>query len=126
MMSWFGCWSMVKLYMYKGCDGCRKAKKWLQEKGVAFEEVAIREVSPSLGELKEALASHEMNLRKLFNVSGGDYREMGLAEKLPKLSVDEALELLAGNGKLVKRPFLATDRGCISGFDTGVWEELVG
>lgn len=91
-----------------------------------FEEVAIREVTPSKSELKEALASHEMNLRKLFNVSGGDYRELGLKDKLPKLSVDEALQLLMSNGNLVKRPFLVTKRGCISGFDTVVWEELVG
>ena len=112
--------------MYKGCDGCRKAKSWLEEKGVEFEEIAIREVTPSRGELKEALALHDMNLRKLFNVSGGDYREMGLKEKLPQMSVNEALELLVANGNLVKRPFLATDRGCISGFDTAVWESLVG
>lgn len=117
---------MVRLYMYKGCDGCRKAKKWLQEKGVDFEEIAIREVTPSKSELKEALAAHDMNLRKLFNVSGGDYRELGLKETLPQLSVDEALELLLSNGNLVKRPFLATDGGCISGFDTAVWEGMVG
>lgn len=115
---------MVKLYMYKGCDGCRKAKKWLKEKGVDFEEIAIREVTPSKSELKEALAAHDMNLRKLFNVSGGDYRSMGLKEKLPRMELDEALELLMSNGNLVKRPFLATDRGCISGFDTDVWESL--
>lgn len=117
---------MVKLYMYKGCDGCRKAKKWLAEKGVEFEEVAIREVTPSKGELKEALATHDMNLRKLFNVSGGDYRSMGLKDKLPKMEVEEALELLMANGNLVKRPFLVTDRGCISGFDTAVWDGFVG
>jgi len=117
---------MVKLYMYKGCDGCRKAKKWLAEKGVAFEEIAIRETTPSKSELMEALASHDMNLRKLFNVSGGDYRSLGLKETLPKMELDEALELLISNGNLVKRPFLATDRGCISGFDTAVWELLLG
>lgn len=117
---------MVKLYMYKGCDGCRKAKKWLEEKGVVFEEVAIREVTPSKGELKEALATHDMNLRKLFNVSGGDYRELGLKEKLPKMELDEALDLLLSNGNLVKRPFLSTDRGCTSGFDTETWEGFVG
>jgi arsenate reductase len=117
-----GCWQMNKLYMYKGCDGCRKAKKWLQEKGVDFEEIAIREVSPSKAELKEALATHDMNLRKLFNVSGGDYRELGLKEKLPQMEVEEALELLQSNGNLVKRPFLATPSGCISGFDTAAWE----
>ncbi|MDQ8202458.1 Spx/MgsR family RNA polymerase-binding regulatory protein [Pelagicoccus sp. SDUM812003] len=116
---------MVKLYMYKGCDGCRKAKKWLQAQDVAFEEVAIREVTPSKSELKEALALHDLNLRKLFNVSGGDYRSMGLKEKLPTLSTDEALELLVDNGNLVKRPFLATDKGCYSGFDEAIWSELV-
>ncbi len=117
---------MIKLYMYKGCDGCRKAKKWLEGKGVDFEEIAIREVTPSKSELKEALATHGMNLRKLFNVSGGDYRELGLKDKLPEMGVDEAFDLLMSNGNLVKRPFLATDGGCISGFDTAVWEGFVG
>lgn len=112
--------------MYKGCDGCRKAKRWLEEKGVDYEEIAIREKAPSKGELKEALALHDMNLRKLFNVSGQDYRAMGLKEKLPKMEVSEALELLQENGNLVKRPFLATNRGCISGFNTEIWEQLVG
>lgn len=116
---------MVKLYMYKGCDSCRKGKKWLQVKGVEFEEVAVREQAPSKSELREALQFHEMNLRRLFNVSGGDYREMDLKEKLPKMSEDEALELLQSNGNLVKRPFLATDKGCTTGFDPEVWEELV-
>lgn len=116
---------MVKLYMYKGCDGCRKAKRWLQDKGVDFEEISIREQAPGKGELKEALALHDMNLRKLFNVSGVDYRELGLKDKLPQMSVDEALELLRSNGNLVRRPFLATGKGCATGFDAALWEQLV-
>ncbi|MBC2606956.1 Spx/MgsR family RNA polymerase-binding regulatory protein [Pelagicoccus albus] len=111
--------------MYKGCSGCRKAKKWLEGKGVDFEEVAIREISPSKTELQEALAAHEFNLKKLFNVSGGDYRSLGLKDKLPSLEVEEAYELLQSNGNLVKRPFLATDKGCVSGFDEAIWSSLV-
>ena len=116
---------MIKLYMYKGCDSCRKAKKWLQSKSIDFKEVAIREEAPSKSELREALLFHDMNLRRLFNVSGGAYRAMDLKEKLPKMSQDEALDLLQGNGNLVKRPFLVTEKACAAGFDPEIWEDLV-
>jgi len=113
---------MVKLYMYKGCEACRRAKRWLTERGVRYEELALRENPPGIGELREALAARDFNLKKLFNVSGHDYRALGMRERLPAMSVDEALELLSTKGNLVKRPFLATERGCLSGFDPSEWE----
>lgn len=117
--------NMTKVYIYKNCDGCRRAKKWLVSNGHEFEEVAIREQPPSVGELKLALVGADMNVKKLFNVSGQDYRALNMKEKLPKLSADEAIELLAGNGNLVKRPFLVTERGALAGFNEDVWSELL-
>ena len=96
---------MLKLYAYSGCSTCRNAIKWLKQHAIAFEEVAIRETPPSLAELKAVLAASGGDLRKLFNVSGLDYRSLGLKDKLPAMSADAALKLLAGNGNLVKRPF---------------------
>lgn len=96
---------MLKVYAYSGCSTCRNAIKWLKQHAIAFEEFAIRETPPSLAELKAALASHDGDLRKLFNVSGLDYRSLGLKDKLPGMSIAEALKLLAENGNLVKRPF---------------------
>jgi arsenate reductase len=97
--------AMLKLYAYSGCSTCKNAIKWLKQHAIAFEELAIRETPPSLAELKAALASHDGDLRKLFNVSGLDYRSLGLKDKLPAMSTDAALKLLAENGNLVKRPF---------------------
>lgn len=97
---------MLKFYAYKGCDTCRKARKDLQARGIAFSEIPIRETPPTLPELRAMLAACEGNIKKLFNTSGGDYREQKLGEKLPTMSTDEALALLATNGNLVKRPFM--------------------
>lgn len=97
---------MLKFYAYTGCDTCRKARKNLQARGAAFEEVAIRETPPTLAELKQMLAAYNGDIKKLFNTSGGDYRAMKLGEKLPAMNEADALALLAANGNLVKRPFM--------------------
>lgn len=97
---------MLKFYGYKGCDSCRKARKQLEAKGTSFEEIAIRETPPEIPELRAMLKAYDGNVKKLFNTSGGDYRALQLGSKLPSMSEDEALALLASNGNLVKRPFL--------------------
>ena len=116
---------MNKVYVYKSCDGCRRAMKWLESKGLSLETVAIRDTPPSVAELTVARASMG-SLQKLFNVSGRDYRELDLKSKLPSLREEEAYEMLAANGNLVKRPFLATARGCWAGFDEAAWSQLLG
>lgn len=97
--------SMLKIYAYSGCSTCSNAIKWLKQHAIPFEEIAIRETPPSLADLNAMLVAHEGDLRRLFNVSGLDYRNLGLKDKLPTLSTDAALKLLAENGNLVKRPF---------------------
>jgi arsenate reductase (glutaredoxin) len=110
------------VYTYANCDSCRRAVKWLRGRGLEFSEKPIREKPPSVSELKVMLAAQGGDLRKLFNTSGLDYRAQGLGEKLPTLSEAAALALLAGNGNLVKRPFLLGAGGIgLVGFNEAVW-----
>jgi arsenate reductase len=112
---------VLKLYTLATCDTCRSAAKWLRAHGVAFEERAIRETPPTLAELRAMLAARGGELRPLFNTAGRDYRAQGLAEKLPGLAPAAALTLLAGNGNLVKRPFLIGGGVALAGFDEAAW-----
>lgn len=117
---------MIRVYAYKGCDSCRKALKWLRERDVEFEEVAIRETAPSFDELREMLGMQGGELRRLFNTAGGDYRSMGLKDRLPGMATDDALGLLAGHGNLVKRPFAIGDGVGLLGFKPVEWEAALG
>ncbi|WP_240772853.1 arsenate reductase family protein [Phragmitibacter flavus] len=123
-----GCYRrfMLKVYAYKGCSTCRNAIKWLEANGVEFEERAIRETPPSVAELKGMLSARG-ELRALFNTSGMDYREMGMKDKLPGMSEDEALQLLAENGNLVKRPFAIDEEAGVylNGFKEAEWEKVL-
>ncbi len=111
----------LKIYTYKNCDTCRRAVKWLRAHDLDFEEHPIRETPPSPAELRKMLAAYGGERRRLFNTSGGDYREQKLGEKLPGMSESAALELLAGNGNLVKRPFLLSGKVAQVGFDESAW-----
>src|SRR4051812_35124907 len=108
---------MLKVYTLANCDTCRAAVKWLRAHEVEFEERAIRETPPTLAELRAMLKAYDGDRRKLFNTAGREYRAQGLAEKLPALTDGEALELLVGNGSLVKRPFLIGGGIARVGFD---------
>ena len=115
----------LRVWAYQGCDACRKARKFLAERKVAHELIAIREHPPGVAELRAMLGHVGGELRRLFNTSGGDYQALRMKDRLPGMSVDEALALLATNGKLVKRPFaLGKDRGAV-GFKPEEWERLV-
>lgn len=117
-MSW-------KVYEYKNCSTCRKAVKFLDQAGVDYKPVPIRETPPTKTELKAMLKLLDGDIKKLFNTSGQDYRRLGLKDKLPNMTPDEALDLLASNGNLVKRPFvLSSDkkRGMV-GFREEIWQE---
>jgi arsenate reductase (glutaredoxin) len=118
---------MIRFYGYSGCSTCKNALKWLKARSIAFEERAIRETPPTLAELKAMLAAHDGDLRPLFNTSGQDYRALGLKDKLPRMSTDEALEILSTNGNLVKRPFVMdASRGiCLTGFKEDAWERAM-
>ena len=116
----------LKIYTYKNCGTCQKALKWLDAQGIRYNNVPIRETPPKVAELKTMLAAMDGNIKKLFNVAGQDYRALNMKEKLPALSEKEALKLLAGNGNLVKRPFVLGDGAATVGFKEDVWAELFG
>jgi len=115
---------MLKFYAYQGCSTCRAATKWLGAHDIAFNEAAIRETPPSVPELKAMLAAKGGDLRPLFNTSGLDYRAMNLKEKLPAMTVAEALKLLSENGNLVKRPFALDLKAGVflTGFKEPEWQ----
>lgn len=116
----------MKLYQYPKCSTCRKASKFLSQHGVEFTSIDITEQPPKKVELKAMLASYNGDIRRLFNTSGVQYRELNMKEKLPSLSAAQAIDLLAGNGKLIKRPFLLNaDRQGIVGFKEADWEQFV-
>lgn len=114
--------STVRVYTYKGCDTCRKATTWLKVRGIAFEELPIRETPPSREEL-EAMRE-TVGQKRLLNTSGRDYRAEKLKERLPTLSESELFELLQNNGNLVKRPFLLAPGGRATGFNEAEWEAI--
>lgn len=113
--------SPVLLYTYAKCSTCRDAVKWLRARGVEFAEKPIYKQPPTVPELRRMLAFHGGQVRKLFNTSGIQYRERGLAERLPHMSEADALALLASDGRLVKRPFLLGAHVGLVGFDPEKW-----
>ena len=115
----------MKIHTYAKCDTCRRAVKWLREKGLTFEEIPIRETPPSPNELRRMLAFYDGDLRRLFNTSGQDYRALGIKDKLADLTPDEAITLLAGNGNLIKRPFLLGGDGGLVGFREEEWAKAL-
>lgn len=109
---------------YPKCSTCQKAKKWLDGHHVAYTERHIVEDNPSYGELKEWYERSGLPLKKFFNTSGMLYKEMELKNKLPLMSEEEQLKLLATNGMLVKRPLIVTDDKVLVGFQESEWEKL--
>jgi len=116
---------MIKIYEYSGCSTCKKALKFLDGRGVTYERVDITQTPPTKKELKAALASVGGQIRKLFNTSGLVYKEMKLSETLAAMGEDEALALLAGNGRLVKRPLLMDGESVLIGFDETRWQQIL-
>lgn len=117
---------MLTVYAYQKCSTCRDALKWLTARGIPHEVKAIRETPPTVAELKTALTATGGDIRKLFNTSGVDYRELGMKDKLPTLSEAEALGLLSASGNLVKRPFALGDGKALVGFKESEWVATLG
>jgi len=107
---------------YAKCSTCRKAKNWLDAHGFSYEDRPIKDQNPTAEELKNWAAKGNIPVRKLFNTSGMLYREMNLKDKLPAMSEEEMLELLASDGMLVKRPLLITEDTVLAGFKETEWE----
>ena len=116
----------ITLYTYANCSTCRSAVGWLRSKQINFAEKPIYTEPPTLPELCRMLAHQGGNLRRLFNTSGLQYRAQGLSVRLPKISTDDALALLASDGRLIKRPFLLGETFGLVGFDPEEWAEELG
>ena len=109
--------------VYRKCSTCVKALKWLDANGVTYEERPIIEQNPTFEGLKEWYQKSGLPLKKFFNTSGLLYKEMQLKDKLPGMSEEEQLQLLATDGKLVKRPLVVGDDFVLIGFKEAEWNE---
>lgn len=108
---------------YPPCTTCKKAKKWLDDNGVSYEARHIKESNPTYEELKAWYEKSGLSLKKFFNTSGIQYRALELKDKLPAMSEEEQLRLLATDGMLVKRPLVVTETTVLTGFKAEEWEK---
>lgn len=109
---------------YPACSTCQKAKKWLTENNIEYTNRLIVEDNPTIEELKAWIPLSGLPARKFFNTSGLVYKELNLKDKLPTMSEEEQIALLATNGKLVKRPLVVTNNFVLVGFKPAEWEKL--
>ena len=109
---------------YPTCSTCKKAKKYLDTLGVEYNARNIVEDTPSYEELKEWIQRSNLDIRKFFNTSGNVYKSENLKDKLPLMSEDEMLHLLASNGMLIKRPLLVGDDVVLAGFKSDAYDTL--
>ena len=108
---------------YPKCTTCQKAKKWLESQGIAYTERNIAEENPTYAELKEWYKKSGLPLKRFFNTSGLVYKSMQLKDKLPEMSEEEQLRLLATDGMLVKRPLVVDGDTVLTGFKEAEWIE---
>ena len=111
---------------YPKCTTCQKAKAWLDAKGVSYEARDIKLENPTAEELRGWYQASGLPLKRFFNTSGLQYKALGLKDKLPGMTEEEQLALLATDGMLVKRPILAGDGFVLTGFKPQEWEEKLG
>ena len=116
---------MLLFVCYPRCTTCQKARKWLEEQGLEFQERHIKEENPSREELSAWQEKSGLPLNRFFNTSGQLYRALGLKDKLAAMSREEQLELLAGDGMLVKRPLLIGEDQVLVGFREQQWRDAL-
>ena len=113
---------MNLLLCYDRCSTCKKAESWLLARGIPYKKRPIKEANPSVEELRSWHKQSGLPLRRFFNTSGLLYKELQLKDKLPNMSEDEILALLATDGMLVKRPLLIQDDTVLVGFREAEWQ----
>lgn len=114
----------LTFYWYPKCGTCQKAKKWLEQQNIPFEEIHIVENAPSREVLEKLFKKSGLELKKFFNTSGLKYRELGLKDKISTATEEELLNLLASDGMLVKRPILTDGQKVTVGFNEKQYEEI--
>ena len=110
---------------YPPCSTCQKAKKWLDERGISYTDRHIKEQNPTYEELKAWYIRSGLPLKRFFNTSGLLYKSMNLKEKLPTMSEEAQLRLLASDGMLVKRPLVVLEDTVLTGFREADWEKTL-
>ena len=110
---------------YPPCSTCQKAKKWLDERGISYTARHIKEEKPTYEELKHWYSISGLTLKRFFNTSGLLYKSLNLKERLPQMSEEEQLRLLATDGMLVKRPILVCGEKVTTGFKVNEWEAIL-
>ena len=110
---------------YPPCSTCQKAKKWLDDQGITYTDRHIKLENPSYGELKAWYTASVLPLKKFFNTSGLLYKSMQLKDRLPAMTEEEQLQLLASDGMLVKRPIVVKDGLVLVGFREEAWKALL-
>ena len=110
---------------YPPCTTCKKARKWLEDNGIAFDARHIKENNPTYEELKSWYEKSGLPLKKFFNTSGLQYKALELKDKLPAMTEEEQLQLLSSDGMLVKRPLVVTETTVLTGFKEKDWESLL-
>ena len=114
---------MIKVYCYSRCTTCKKALKWLDDNNVKYELIDIKENNPDEATIRKYYEKSGLALKKFFNTSGIIYRDLGLSKKLPDMTEEEQIKLLASDGMLVKRPLLVSGNLILTGFKEVEWAE---
>ena len=115
---------MLTFICYPRCTTCQKAQKWLDEQGIEYALRDIKNDNPTLSELTEWYRKSGLPLRRFFNTSGLLYKSLNLKERLPEMTEEDQLRLLASDGMLVKRPILVTEERILVGFREAEWTEV--
>lgn len=110
---------------YPKCSTCQKAKKWLEQNNIEFDDRHIVENNPTKDELRKWINQSGYDIKKFFNTSGMKYKELNLKEKLPNMTDEEKIEVLSTDGMLVKRPLVITDKIILVGFKEKEWVSLL-
>ena len=116
---------MIKLYGYTKCSTVKKAKNWLKENNLEFEDIDMVQNPPSKEELKSIYKTRGYDIKKFFNTSGMKYRELGLKDIVKTESDDKLLEILVSDGMLIKRPLLLDGKNVLLGFKEDVWKSTL-
>lgn len=116
----------MKFYCHPRCSTCKKAKKWLDEQSIPYEDISLLDETPSKDEWESILNDTDRTIKSFFNTSGNVYKEQNLKEKVPEMSIEEAAEWLSSNGMVVKRPFAVEGTTYTSGFKAEEYEKVWG
>ena len=108
---------MITIYQHPQCSTCKKTRAWFDKEGIAYELKDIREERPDRESIRQAIASGNLTLRRMFNTSGNLYKEMQLKDKLDSMELEEALDLLESDGMLIRRPFVTDGTQITVGHD---------